>query len=102
MTKVLVSFTRMDGPVFFDVEGHTGYKNPKTGNNDLCVAVSAICSGLAVHLREEHGLLPDICEDGHIRYSIEASTLRIHEAFKLAENALKWLQSQYPEYIKVY
>lgn len=102
MTTITISFTRMDGPIFFDVEGHTGYQNPETGNNDVCVAVSAICSGLVEHLRKEHGLLPDICKDGHIRYDIEASALRIREAFKMAENSLKWLQSQHPDYIKIY
>ena len=58
--------------------------------------------GPVEHLRKEHGLLPDICKDGHIRYDIEASTLRIREAFKMAENSLKWLQSQHPDYIKIY
>lgn len=102
MTTITISYTRMDGPIFFDVEGHTGYQDSITGNNDACVAISTVCAGLVVHLEKEHGLLPDVCSDGHVQFKVEESTLRIRESFKMAENTLKWLESQYPEHIKVY
>lgn len=102
MTKVLFSVTRCDGPLFFDISGHAEYENPDNGNNDVCVAISAITIMLCRYMQEEYMIQPTICEDGHLRYDIEESSMRIGEVFRAAYSGLKAISELYPGTIKIY
>lgn len=102
MTKILFDATRVDGPLFFDCDGHADYKDPDTDNNDVCVAVSAICTMLVLHMDEVYGIEPVICKDGHVRFDIAVSNLKIKEIFEAAMRGFRWISEHYPSAIKVY
>lgn len=95
MTRVLVSITREDGPLFFDCMGHAP-------TSDVCVAISTLCSMLVLHAVEELGIDPVIQMDGHVRISIDNSNIRTNEVFRAAERTFKWLEEEHPDDIKVY
>ena len=102
MIKVRFDATRVDGPLYFDCDGHADYKNPVTGNNDACVAMSAICTMLALHMDEVYGIEPVICRDGHVRFDIKSSDLKIKEVFEVAMRGIRWVSEAYPGSIKLY
>ncbi len=102
MTKVIVSIVREDGPAYFEVMGHTGYKDAETGYNDVCVAISTMICMFGHWVEQEYGIEPDILIDGHARFDIEKSNLRINELLRAIENECKILSEQYPEHVKVY
>lgn len=101
MTKVICSMVRCDGPLFFDCKDHSDYKNPDTGNNDVCVATSTLCSMLVRYI-VGRGYTPTICEDGHVRIDISQSCPYINEVFNAVMIEFKALQDEFPEHIKVY
>lgn len=101
MTKIVYSKTRCDGDLYFECKGHSGYKNPDTGNNDVCVMVSALCSMLVRYI-DSKGYEPKICEDGHIKIEIEHSDMYINEVFDAAMLEFASVAEQYPEHLKVY
>lgn len=109
MVKVIYS-TDSTGKVYYECAGHADYKDPATGNNDICVAVSTINLLLARYLDMEHGIKPVKFEDGNVVFDIgRADTfierdaiIGMNEVFKAAMLEFSWLSEQYPEAIKVY
>lgn len=102
MTKVIISTVREDGPAYFEVMGHTGYQDPDTGNNDVCVAVSAMVCMFGHWLERKYGYEPDVLIDGHARFNIERSNTRINEMLRAIENECRILSEQFPGTIKIY
>ena len=101
MTKVIFSTTRCDGPLYFECSGHSSYRNPETGNNDVCVAVSTLCSMLVRYI-VRNGYDPQICGDGHVKIEIGSSNIRINEVFEAAMLEFSMLAERFPEHIKIY
>ena len=101
MTKVIFSITREDGDLYFECSGHSAYENPDTGNNDVCVAVSALCHMLVRYVAEE-GYDPKICEDGHVKIEIGHTNMKMNEVFRAAMLEFKGLTVSHPQHIKVY
>lgn len=101
MTKIICSMTRCDGPLYFECEGHSKYVNERTGNNDVCVAVSTLCSML-VRYALLTGHRPQVCEDGHVRIDIESSDMRTNEVFKAAMIEFSAIAARFPQHVKVY
>lgn len=102
MIKVLFSKTRIDGPLFFDIEGHADYRNAETGNNDVCVSISAIGTMLVRHMYEEYGIEPTVCVDGHLQFNIKESSIRIGEVFTAVMHGISGISEMYPGNIKLY
>lgn len=101
MTKIIFSVTREDGVLYFECSGHSQYKNPETDNNDVCVAVSALCHMLVRYIAEK-GYDPKICTDGHVKIEIKQSNMKINEVFRAVMLEFKGLMDCYPDQIKVY
>lgn len=99
MTKVI--YSNKDNEIYFECEGHSKYRNEDTGNNDVCVAVSAICCMLIRYVCEK-GYSPDICTDGHVKIDIPDKADEMGEVFSAAMLEFKGLQDCYREHIKVY
>lgn len=102
MVKVVCSMTRSDGPLFYNCTGHADYKDPESGNNDLCVAMSTLNLLLVRHMDLEYGITPKKFEDGLVEFNISASNMWINEVFKSVTTTIKYLSDLYPEQIKVY
>ncbi len=101
MTKVICSITRCDGPLYFECRDHSEYKNPDTGNNDVCVAVSTLCCMLTRYVLKQ-GYEPDLCGDGHVKIDIEKSNIKINEVFKAVMLEFTALSEHFPDHVKVY
>lgn len=101
MTKVIFSVTREDRDLYFECSGHSSYENHDTGNNDVCVAVSALCHMLVRYIAEK-GYDPKICEDGHVKIEIARTDRKIDEVFRAAMLEFKGLAVSHPQHIKVY
>lgn len=99
MTKVICFIN--NGNIYFDCFGHSDFKNPNTDNNDVCVAVSAIC-GMLVRYAASKGISPKICKDGHILFNTSVQGKKIVGAFEAAVIEMQALQDEYPEHVKVY
>lgn len=102
MVKVMFSTTRSDGPLYYNCSGHADYKDPVTGNNDICVAISTLNLQLARHMDVEYGISPKKFEDGEVIFDISGSNMWINEVFKSVFNTIKYLSELYPNQIKVY
>ena len=102
MVKVVFSMTRKDGPLYYDCRGHADYKDPETGNNDLCVALSTIHLQLVRYMDVEYGIRPKTFEDGIVTFDLDKSNMLMNEVFTSAMHTIKYLAEQYPGQIKVY
>ena len=102
MTKVIISMTREDGPAYFEVMEHTGYKNEETGNNDLCVAVSTLVGMFGRWMEKKYGIEPVILVDGHARFVIDRSNTRINELLRAIETEIRALAEEFPDNLKIY
>ena len=102
MIKVLFNMVRYDAALFFDCDGHSSYKNPDTGNNDLCVATSTLCTMLIKYLGAEFGVAPSVCKDGHVRFDIKEPNRHMLEVFRAVMHEFYWLEEMYPDNLKVY
>ena len=100
MTKVICSITRNDGPLYFECDGHSDYRNNE-GYNDVCAEVSTLCSMLVRYI-DSKGYVPAACEDGHVKINIERSDMFINEVFTAAMLEFSALAERFPEHIKVY
>lgn len=94
MTSVIISVD--DGS--FEVDGHTGYVNESTGNNDLCVAVSTMVRAIGLYI-ENRKLGVTFVSDGYVRFEIWIVTETMREMFMMAYEEFKRLEEEFPEYI---
>ena len=99
MTKIILNLK--DNILYFEAQGHSDYKNDDTGNNDVCVAVSTLCSML-VRFVAERGKPIEKAEDGHVVINIPRPTVYIETVFDAAMLELMALEKEYPEHIKLY
>lgn len=99
MTKVICFLN--DGNIYFDCSGHSNYTNKETGNNDVCVAVSTLCSMLVRYMQTQ-GIAPEICEDGHILFKKGSVKKTTREVFEAVMVEMRALAEGYPDYVKVY
>lgn len=95
MTEVIYEVGKR---VSLSIEGHTGYINPETQNNDLCVAVSTLTIML-VRYCDRKGIYTEVA-DGIFRVEAEGTADNRLIVGEVVET-LKWLQQEYPQYIKV-
>lgn len=88
--------------IIFRCCGHSGYRHPQTGNNDVCVITSAICSFLALYLQRK-GIYDrwNVFEDGNVIYRVDSPDDADRDVFKTAMEEFQVVQSQYPEYIRI-
>lgn len=100
-TRVLFSYPKDNGQLYFDCDGHSDYVS-EMGWNDCCVAVSTLNVMLINYVEEKYHIEPEICEDGHVRIVIEDVDELTKEVFKTAEMQFWWLTQRYPEHIKLY
>ena len=100
MTKVICAVTRSDGPLYFECDGHSDYRNKK-GYNDVCAEVSTLCCMLVRYI-DLKGYVPIICKNGHVKIELEHSDMRINEVFIAAMLEFSALEERFPEHIKVY
>lgn len=101
MTKIIYSIVRYNGDLYFECYGHSDYKDPKTGDNDVCVMVSALCSMLVRYI-DSKGYVPKICEDGHIKIEVKGSDTHMREVFEAAMLEFSSVAERYPSHMKVY
>jgi uncharacterized protein YsxB (DUF464 family) len=102
MIKVICTenHTHFDA-LYFECLDHAEYRNPATGNNDVCVATSALCSMLVRYVTAER-LPVKCCEDGHVQIEIVCPGFRCAEVFRAAMMQFEALAEEFPEHIKIY
>lgn len=100
MTKVIISTSAEMS--FFEVTGHTGYLNPSTGENDVCVAVSTLVGMFGQWLEHQYGILPVHLGEGHARFEIRPSNEKINELLLAIEHELRSIAKEYPCNLKVF
>ncbi|MFR2564346.1 MAG: hypothetical protein ACLS8Q_05480 [Anaerovoracaceae bacterium] len=88
--------------IMFRCCGHSGYRHPQTGNNDVCVITSAICSFLALYLQRT-GIYDsgNIFEDGNVMYRVDSPGAADRDVFETAMEEFRVVQDQYPKYIRI-
>lgn len=88
--------------IMFRCSGHSGYRHPKTGNNDVCVITSAICSFLALYLQKK-GIYDrgNIFKDGSVMYIVKSPDDADRDVFETAMEEFHVVQDQYPKYIRI-
>lgn len=88
--------------IMFKCCGHSAYRHPETGNNDVCVITSAICSFLALYLQRK-GMYDsgNIFEDGNVMYRVKSPDDADRDVFETAMEEFQVVQDLYPKYIKI-
>ena len=99
MTKII--YSRYNGDIYFECKGHSGYRNPDPGNNDVCVMISTLCS-MIVRYIDSRDYAPKICEDGHVKIEIQSSDKQIQEVFNAVMIEFSAIADYWPTYVKVY
>ena len=93
MTKISLSITREDGPLWFDCVGHAG-------NREVCGMISTILNFLVVYMAER-GHAPSVYEPGHLQFDLYMSDLHINRVFRAVVTTLQELENQHPDNIKI-
>lgn len=90
MTKVVMDI-RKDGTVLYECTNHAG-------DHDVCTAISTI-SGMLARAALRVNVEPLKYEEGNVRIYIDKAGYPTLEVFRVAEEAIKDLVKQHPEYI---
>lgn len=93
MTKVQLSITREDGPLWFDCIGHAG-------DREVCGMISTLLNFLVLYM-QDRGVTPTIYEKGHLQFDMYMSNVHVNRVFRNVKKTMEALELQYPDNIKV-
>lgn len=100
MTEVIISTSAEES--LFEVTGHTGYQNPSTGENDVCVAVSTLVGMFGQWLERQYGIYPVHLGEGHAKFEIRPSNVFVNEILTAIEIELRTIANEHPCNLKVF